>query len=287
MSVSRTLAGLVSLSGTGLFTGISGTLTLEPAAPGDGIGLLLNGGRVRATIENLATRTLIPAFSQFPARHTCIGAGDSMLATVEHLLSALSGLGITDATLSCTGPETPIFDGSSAPFVEAIRAVGTVDRPNPEGASIALAEPIRVQNGDASIVITPRQARGISYTYNLAYPAPIGEQSARWNGEPDAYASEIAPARTFSLEQEARLMQSLGLFKHLTPREMLVIGPSGPIDNALRFPDEPARHKLLDLIGDLSLTGPALSGLNADIVATRSGHALAHDAARSLASALA
>jgi UDP-3-O-acyl-N-acetylglucosamine deacetylase len=134
-------------------------------------------------------------------------------------------------------------------------------------------------------VISPRRAPGCSYTYELDYGPPtpgvfaLGQQRATWDGSATQYASEVAPARTYCLEQEAMVMRSMGLFAHLTPREMLVLGTSGPIDNALRFDDEPARHKLLDLIGDLALIG---APLQADVVATRSGHALAHEAARAV-----
>lgn len=299
MSASRTLCTPVVFRGIGLFTGAPASLEIGPAPAGSGIVIVLDGERVPASIANLSTRPLIPAFAQFPPRHTCITSSRGVtLATIEHAMSALAGLGITDTTLTCTGgdgstsaPEVPILDGSAAPFVEQILASGIVESGLSAEGAIVLDETIRVERDDASIVITPRHASeprmGPSYTYNLAYPAPIGLQEARWDGDPEVYVKEIAPARTFSLEHEARLMQSMGLFRHLTPRDMLVIGAEGPIDNALRFDNEPARHKLLDLIGDLALAGPGISRLRADIVATRSGHALAHEAARALAQHLA
>lgn len=295
--MARTLRKSVSLSGVGLFTSAPATVTLEPAEPVSGIAFMIGGERVAATITNLASKPLIPAFAKFPARHTCIASGAGRtLATIEHVMSALAGLGITDATVSCHDgrgedrPEVPILDGSADAFVREIGSVGVQDsRDEGEGAR-RLSGPIRVERDDASIVITPRAAdrkqTGPAFRYNLAYPAPIGMQAAIWDGDPAAYATEVAPARTFSLEHEARLMQSMGLFGHLTTRDMLVIGAAGPIDNELRFPDEPARHKLLDLIGDMALAGPSLWGLQADIVATRSGHALAHEAARALVAAV-
>ncbi len=297
--MARTLRKSVSLSGVGLFTGVPATVTLEPAAPGSGIAFMLGGERVAATIANLASKPLIPAFAKFPARHTCIASGSGRtLATVEHVMSALAGLGITDATVSCHDgqgqdrPEVPILDGSADAFVREIGRVGVEGSGGEVGVGRAhrLSGPIRIERDDASIVITPRAPgggrAGPTYRYNLAYPAPIGMQAACWEGDPASYATEVAPARTFSLEHEARMMQSMGLFGHLTTRDMLVIGAAGPIDNELRFPDEPARHKLLDLIGDLALAGPSLWGLQADIVATRSGHALAHEAARALVAAV-
>lgn len=281
MSMGATLRADVSISGVGLFTGAPATLTIRPTRWGAGIAFVQGAERIAASIENLAREPLIPAFASMAPRHTCLRASTRMVATVEHILSALAGLGVTDAQLSCDGPEVPIMDGSAQAFVQAIMGTGLVEheRGSLAGASITVERETRVERGDASIVILPRKEPGCSFTYVLEYPGPslIPAQRATWDGTPEAYATQIAPARTYCLEQEAVAMRGLGLFGHLTPRDMLVIGAAGPIDNQLRFSDEPARHKLLDLIGDLSLVGRRLQ---ADVIATRSGHALAHEAAR-------
>lgn len=301
---SRTLRAPVTLAGLGLFTAHPATITIEPAEPGLGIAFMSPGGLVPATAAALATRPLIPAFARLPARHTCIASADGawMLATVEHVMSALVGLGVTDAVVGCDGPEVPIFDGSALPFVKAMLDVGFTEREGSGPSPIVIDREIRVEargaeggavgggvGGGGVIVISPRARPGCSYTYELDYGPPtpsvfaLGRQRASWDGSAARYASDVAPARTYCLEQEAMVMRSMGLFAHLTPREMLVLGADGPIDNALRFEDEPARHKLLDLIGDLALVG---APLQADIVATRSGHALAHEAARAVLGSL-
>jgi UDP-3-O-acyl-N-acetylglucosamine deacetylase len=100
-------------------------------------------------------------------------------------------------------------------------------------------------------------------------------------GDAKAYIGQVAPARTFSTLAEAQAMRQMGMFAQFTPKDLLVIGPDGPVDNALRYPDEPARHKVLDMVGDLSLCGRAIIGR---VVATRSGHWLNHEMARALAS---
>lgn len=284
MSVGRTLAAEARVSGVGLFTARPATVAILPASPGEGWSLSCGAGRVAVTVASLASKPLVPIFERVPPRHTCIDAGNTRLATIEHLVSALAGLGVTDARIACDGPEVPILDGSSEPFVRAILDAGIVERG--EVDERVIAEPIRVADADGGGVIDvhPREKPGCSFTYRLSYPpgAPIPAQSASWDGKPETYAKEVSPARTYCLEQEAVQMRALGLFRHLTPRDMLVIGSNGPIENVLRFPDEPARHKLLDLIGDLALATGG-TPIRADIVASRSGHALAQEAARRIA----
>jgi UDP-3-O-acyl-N-acetylglucosamine deacetylase len=223
--------------------------------------------------------------------------------TVEHLLSALTGLGITDAAVEVYGPEVPIGDGSAAFIAGALRRAGV----RPLGESVepmVLRREVAVGTGSGGrIVARPRPEPGCSYTYELDYGpgAPLAPQRASWiqdgatqdsglrdSGPPDSglsrsarlYLSDIAPARTFCLQKEAEQMRAAGMFKDLSPGEMLVIGEHGPIENEYRFENEPARHKLLDLIGDLALVGRPIQ---AEIIATRAGHALNQELARVLA----
>jgi UDP-3-O-[3-hydroxymyristoyl] N-acetylglucosamine deacetylase len=201
-----------------------------------------------------------------------------VVATVEHILGALAGLGIWIATISIDGPEVPIFDGSAKLFVDIL--LGQLAPAPSLRKPLVLQSPIEVRDGDASIIATP--AADLSYTYNLDYGpnSPLKPHSATWRGSPADFTANIAPARTFSLRAEAEGAQKMGLFKHLSPRDMLVIGDDGqPIDNAWRMEGEPARHKLLDLIGDLALLGRPLI---AKIVATKSGHRLTHEFCRAV-----
>lgn len=281
----RTLAAPAELSGAGLFTGRPATVRVLPAPPGSGITLrrsdIPGSAPFPATVASLA-----PHPPGMPARNTILGPGGSPAAgimTVEHLLSALVGLGITDAAAEVSGPEVPIFDGSAAPFVEAIGRAGLTDHGGPI-SPLRIAEPITVEAGAGRITARPRPTPGCTYTYELDYgpAAPIPAQTATLDTATGGYPGQIAPARTFCLQAEAEQMRAMGLFKHLSPRDMLVLGPEGPIDNTLRFPDEPARHKLLDLIGDLALAGRPLQ---LDITASRAGHALNHAMAAALARA--
>lgn len=274
---SELFAAVGPVTGCGLFSGRVSGVTIGPSAAG-GISLKREGAGVAATTAAVSADagwTGLPA--GVPMRNTTLGAGAAVFATIEHLMSALAGLGVWSAEVRFEGgPEAPILDGSALPWVLALRpalAAGSAVEP------LVLRERVEVAQGDASIVATPR-ARGWTCTYKLDYGggSPIPAQRASWEGCPEAYAAEIAPARTFSLRREAEAARAMGLFGHLTPREMIVVGDDGrPIDNAWRMPSEPAAHKLLDLIGDLGLLGRPLQ---ADVVATRSGHGLTHEFCR-------
>jgi len=246
-----------------------------------GIAFDIDGLWIPAHIDAISSRPVHPAFAQLKPRCTTVGNSSHSIATIEHLMSALTGLGITDAIvrLDSDAPHTeiPIFDGSAKPFTDAFMAVG-LRVLNGTIKPVIVRESIRVEEGDASILIEPSDTP--SYTYNLDYPGtPIPSASVSWSGDRDAFINEVAPARTFSLEHEATQMHQAGLFTHLTTEDMLVIGDNGPVNNEYRFSDECARHKLLDLIGDLALVG---APLQARVTATRSGHALAHQAARAI-----
>jgi len=182
-------------------------------------------------------------------------------------------LGIDNATIRIDGPEVPCGDGSALPFTEQILKVGTVEQDLPR-RFISVTEPICLQDGNAMIAAFPSHQKGLHVVYDLDYEkegSRIARQTQGWNSETGLYSTDVAPARTFSLQEEAQALQSQGLCTHLTPADMLVIGEDGPIDNEYRFDNEPARHKILDIVGDLYLAGAFIQGR---IVASRSGHAL-------------
>ena len=285
----RTLARPFSLSGITLFSGASTSITINPAT---------DSGGIRFRRIDLPHQPTIPAAAALVVaapHHTVLSANPAdnsapSVATVEHILSALAGLGITDALIDVAGPEVPIADGSALPFVRGIQEAGVVLSPNAAGPSVAVVyEPITIVDGKARIEALPplpSGRQGLDLTYVLEYPtgSPIPAQSASVFiplGLPaPEYAAQVGPARTFSLEADARRARQAGLFAHLSPRDMLVIGEHGPIDNAYRFDNEPARHKLLDLLGDLAL---AARPIHARVTATRTGHTHNHAMARALA----
>ncbi len=282
----KTLAQPLAGRGVSLFTAREVMYAIRPAEPGDGIRFrrvdLEGKPEIPATIAHLSDKPVHPALEKLPPRCTTIEVGGASVATIEHVVSALAGLAVTDATIELDAPEMPIFDGSAMPYVIQLNAVGLVEL-DARTEPIVVVEPIRIERGEAWIEATPSNcddARAFRYTYELDYgPNPaIQPQSATWAAGDD-YARELAPARTFSLDHEARAMQAAGLFKHLTPQDMLVLSPLGPIDNELRYDNEPARHKLLDLIGDLVLAGRPIHG---HVRAHKAGHALNHEMAMRL-----
>ncbi len=284
-SPSRTIAAPATVAGRGLFTGAPASVTIEPAAAGSGLGLACDAwaSPCPLSIENRSSVPVHPVFDQIPARCTSVGPeGTPPIATVEHALAALAGLGITDATLRVSGPELPIDDGSARAFVAAIRDAGVQDTDTP-AAPVTVPDTIEIERNGATITIAPADTPRFEYHLEFDAPVAIAAQHAVWEGDPDDFAASIAPARTFSFVREVEPLRALGLFSAFTPADLLVIDDAGaPVENELRMPDEFARHKLLDLIGDLALAGVPLC---AHVVARRSGHALNHDAAAAIARA--
>ncbi len=248
--------------------GREATLTVLPAPPDHGI--------VFERVD-LAQPVIIPALATNVTpnpRRTTLKAGEVTIETVEHCLSALAGLGINNALLRLHGPELPCGDGSAMPFVGPLRAAGIVEQDAPR-RTFKLLEPVVVVEGDASIAALPADSpAGMRILYELDYgknSSRIPHQAYGYDPGRDDYVADIAPARTFSLKEEAEALWGAGLCRHLTPRDVLVIGEDGPIQNEYRFDNEPVRHKILDVLGDLSLVGAVIE---CQVVANRSGHGL-------------
>jgi len=283
-----TIARAVHIEGLGLFMGGPVSVEIEPASPETGgpggIVFTTPEGDFAASVDRIDGRPAHPAFAQMPPRSTSLALMPSAepIHTVEHLLSAFAGLGVTDAVVRVTGGELPIGGGSAWLFAEPMIDAGLV-RMDGWVEPVVVTEPIVVEDGDTSVRLEP--AGGVSFEYHLDYGpgSPVPGGVARWDGSAEAYTQGIARARTFCLQQEAEALHAAGLFTNLTPRDMLVFGAGGPIENELLFEDEPARHKLLDLIGDLALVGRPIVGR---VVGVKSGHALNREAARRLAASV-
>ena len=247
-SLQHTLAGEVTRSGIGLHSGMSTQVRIQPAAPGKGryfVRVDLPGEPVISAQIDSVSPTMLS---------TELIRGDASVRTVEHLLAALVGLGVDNARIEIDGAEVPLLDGSAQEWVSAIAQVGTraqsVDR-----VTQSILEPIWTRQGDAFVAAIPAPALRFSYGIDFELPA-IGNQWHSWS--PDSgvcFATEIAPARTFGLAHQIDQLRAGGLIKGGSLENALVCGPEGWLNPPLRFSDEPVRHKLLDLIGDLSLLG--------------------------------
>lgn len=217
------------------------------------------------------------------ARRTSLKNGTVAIETVEHCLSACAGLGIDNLQIELTGNEVPGVDGSCLPFVESLRSAGIIEQ-EADREPVVISDVLRVVEGDAELIALPPldpKSDSFEIAYDLDYGTknPIRRQSYRIQLTPESFEANIAPARTFVLEQEAEQLRASGLGTHLTYTDIVVFGKDGPIGNSLRFPDECVRHKILDLIGDLSLLGRPLIGR---VFARKSGHSLNHSLVREL-----
>ncbi len=245
-----TLSGIFERSGVGLHSGILTKVRVLPAATGE--------GRFFVRVD-LPGTPVIPA--QLDAVHqttlsTELRASsdeNARVRTVEHLLAALAGSGVDDARIEVDGPEIPLMDGSAKNWVEAIQEVGIVTE-GESPSSFILQEPISVYQGDAFVTALP--APTIRFTYGIDFPlSAIGNQWYSWTPDKENFAEAIAPARTFGLAHQVDQLRQAGLIKGGSLENALVCDESGWLNPPLRFSNEPARHKLLDLVGDLSLLG--------------------------------
>jgi UDP-3-O-[3-hydroxymyristoyl] N-acetylglucosamine deacetylase/3-hydroxyacyl-[acyl-carrier-protein] dehydratase len=189
---------------------------------------------------------------------------------VEHVLAAVSGLQVDNCLIEIDAAETPGCDGSSLAFVEAIQEAGIVAQDRAR-ESLAVDRPISVRDGLSTLTALPSDGEKLTLAYNLDYGrhTPIGSQSFYLDISPESFREDLAPCRTFLMAAEAEALRQAGIGSRTTPADLLIFGPEGPIDNTLRFPEECARHKMLDMLGDLALLGKDLAG---HVVAYRSGH---------------
>ncbi len=241
-----TVASICEIQGIGLHSGLSTTVKIFPA---------LGMGRYFVRVD-------LPGMPQIPARvesvsqttlSTELTANGASVRTVEHLLAALAALGIEDARIEVDGAELPLLDGSARIWVEEIVRSGI----EPVRGNLATAgtidEPVWIHQGDIFVAALPSPT--LRFTYGIDFDvAPIGNQWHSWEPGSD-FMTEIAPARTFGLAHQLDRLRTAGLIKGGSLENALVCDQTKWLNPPLRFPNEPCRHKLLDLIGDLSLLG--------------------------------
>lgn len=297
MQLQQTLRKTYKFEGKGLHTGQYASMTIAPAPVNTGI---------RFRRIDIAGKPEMEALAEYvsnTARSTTLTCGECTVATVEHILSALTGLGIDNAVVEINNVEVPILDGSARPYVEAISADGPKVQNEPR-KFIELKEEVEIVNESTGSVVRITPSDKLSYEIQIDFNSKVvGVQTASWAPNMD-YAKEIAPCRTFVFFHELEFLLSHNLIKGgdvdnaivivehpVTPQQIeqvatlfnkpkLNIDEKGYLNNVrLNFPNECARHKMLDLIGDLRLSG---GFLKARITAVRSGHTINTNAAKAV-----
>ena len=256
-----TLANNVELRGIGLHSGKPARVRLC-GAPED-------HGRVLVRID-VDPPVSIPVSVRYRLdvpRCTALGVDGVSVMTVEHLLAALAGLGVDNVRIEVDGPELPALDGSALPYVEAIERAGVVAQSAPRRIR-RLTRAVWVGDENRFIAAFPWPELCVSYAFISEHPG-LADQFAEFTVTPEVFRTEIAPARTVAFADEVRKLQAQGLGLGGGLDNVLLIAEDGPV-NGFRLPDEVARHKILDIIGDLALAGPVA----ARVVAVRAGHAL-------------
>ncbi|HEY9769642.1 MAG TPA: UDP-3-O-acyl-N-acetylglucosamine deacetylase [Coleofasciculaceae cyanobacterium] len=245
-----TVAREFRLSGVGLHLGENATVRVMPAKAGDGRYFvrvdLPDAPKIPAQIDVLGQTTL----------STELLVGKAKVRTVEHLLASLVACGVDDARIEIDGEEIPLLDGSAKNWCEAIAQAGiTHHKITPATQrSITPTEPIWIRENDSFVAALPALQTRLTYGIDFTYEA-IGNQWHSWSPAEANFATEIAPARTFGFAEQIEQLQRSGLIKGGNLENALVCSHQGWVNPPLRFTNEPARHKLLDLVGDLSLLG--------------------------------
>ncbi|MFG0288841.1 MAG: UDP-3-O-acyl-N-acetylglucosamine deacetylase [Rhodopirellula sp. JB044] len=262
----HTIASTCEVVGRGYWSGQSIRVRFLPASAGTGI---------------VFVRTDLPGHPQCPARiefadsvqfRTNLHNGEACFAMVEHLMAALAGLEIDNCVVETDAEEMPGLDGSSDAYVGALQSAGLVIQAALK-QQLIIDRPMSVRQGDACIEVNPCEDMRSHYGYRLDYGAAsvIPKQSFQFDLTPRQFSRQVAAARTFVTLEQAQQLRAGGIAKHVSNQELLVIGEDGPVENQFRYRNECARHKTLDLIGDLSLVGVDLIGR---FVSERGGHRL-------------
>ncbi len=254
----KTIRRPLTLSGPTLHSGAETVIVVAPAPENNGICFFKGDKRITALVANVT--------------ETRRGTSLDGIAVTEHFLAAAYALGIDNLQIEIKGDELPALDGSALPYVEALEQAGIIEQAA-EKKSIAVQQPIHLSTPEASLSALPYH--GFKVDFMVDFPG-VGEQRFSFNLHHGDFIKEIAPARTFGYVEEYELLKQQGLARGASFENALVLGKDGYL-NRPRFPDEPVRHKILDLLGDLCLLGRPLQ---AEIKAVRSGHKLNIELAR-------
>lgn len=261
----RTIGRPAEVEGIGFVTGADIRLRFLPAPPSSGIYFVRT---------DLAQPVTIPAHVDqvsHTQRRTTLGNPETgQVELVEHVLAALAGMRIDNCRVEINGIEAPGMNGSAKPFVDAIREAG-VECQSATRTIWAVDQPVVVSTDRGSMGLYPSDQPGLKISYFLDYGHHPSLSPHRYTQtiDPIVFAGQIAPSRTFILESEVEMLRGMGLGSRTTPADLLVFGSRGVIGNRTYWADEPARHKVLDIVGDLSLLGVDLQG---HVIGCHTGH---------------
>jgi len=260
----RTIKKDIYCRSVGLHSGRKVSMVIRPADADTGIVFrrsdLPGDVRVKASLENVSDTTLA----------TTIGLNGTAVSTIEHLMSAMSGMGVDNAIVEVSAPEVPIMDGSALPFVQSLKEVGTNVQDRCKKI-LVVTRPVTVTDGYRRASLLPCPCFRITYTISFTHPS-IGDQTFEMTFSDEAYERDICSARTFGFLKDVEYLQARGLALGGSLKNAIVLDDHRIINKeGLRFPDEFVKHKILDAIGDLSLLGMPIIG---HFVANRSGHRL-------------
>lgn len=268
----RTLAKSVTISGTALHAGGTVNMTLSPAPANTGIVFRrsdLGGKEIPALYDRVGETRL----------GTVIEQDGASVGVIEHLMSAAAGAEIDDMTVTLDGPEPPILDGDALSYLALIQQAGVREQEGTRHA-IRVLKPVEVGKGDARAALLPAES-GYAFDFEIVFPTPaIGTQTMDWTFSREAFARDIAPARTFGFVHELEMLNKMNLGRGASLANTLAIDGDKIVNKELmRFPDEFVRHKILDAIGDMATAGAPLI---ARFEGRRSGHALNNALLRAL-----
>ena len=257
----KTLARPAVLEGVGLHLGVQCRITFQPAQKKQGIIFRRTdcpgAPRIRAHVSEVSGSE----------RRTQLGKGDHAVHTVEHVLAAVTGMGIDDVTIEMDGPEPPILDGSAAPFLAALAGAGLAAVEG-EPEFLELSEPVRIIDGASVYEAYPSDGLELDVTIEFPHPL-IGRQSRRFTITEESFASELSRARTFGFVHEVDALRSKGLIKGASLENAIVLDENDILSGDLRWSDEFVRHKAMDCVGDLALAG---ARVRARIIALKPSH---------------
>jgi UDP-3-O-[3-hydroxymyristoyl] N-acetylglucosamine deacetylase len=261
MTFQRTLRRQVACAGIGLHSGHKVNLTLKPAAADTGIRFRRSdlGVDIPASVAHVGGTN----------HATCLSVNGAAVETVEHLLAAITCMGLDNAVVELDHREVPVMDGSSAPFVYLIQEAGLRTLAAPR-RYLKVTRPITLSRGEKLISLYPSDDFKVTYSISFDHPL-LRHQSHTMRVDENAFVDEIAPARTFGFLHEVEMLRQQGLALGGSLENAIVLSETGVLNPQLRYEDEFVRHKILDAIGDLSLVGYPIIG---HLVAHRAGHAL-------------